>query len=69
MIYGIRTHRLLEGVRGEKPADTGRLAELLQRLSQLVMDFPEVLELDINPVKVYEKGKGCLALDARMTVS
>lgn len=69
MIYGIKTHQLLEGVRGEKPADIEKLAEFLERLSQLVTDFPEILELDINPVKVYEKGKGCLALDARMTIT
>jgi acetyltransferase len=69
MIYGIKTHQLLEGVRGEKPADIDRLVELLERLSQLVTDFPDILELDVNPVKVYEKGKGCIALDARMTIS
>jgi acetyltransferase len=69
MIYGIKTHQLLEGVRGEKPADIPKLVELLERLSQLVMDFPDILELDINPVRVYEKGKGCIALDARMTIS
>jgi acetyltransferase len=69
MIYGIKAHQLLEGVRGEKPADIEKLVEFLQRLSQLVTDFPEILELDINPVKVYEKGTGCLALDARMSIS
>ncbi|MCD1296350.1 acyl-CoA synthetase [Methanocella sp. CWC-04] len=68
MIYGIKTHQMLEGTRGEKPSDIEKLIELLQRLSQLVTDFPEILELDINPVKVYEKGKGCLALDVRMTI-
>ncbi len=69
MIYGIKTHQMLEGVRGEKPADIPKLVEFLERLSQLVTDFPEIIELDINPVKVYEKGNGCLALDARMTIS
>jgi len=69
MIYGIRAHQLLEGVRGEEPADIPALVEMLERLSQLVTDFPGILELDINPVKVYPKGKGCLALDARMTIS
>ncbi len=69
MIYGIKTHQLLEGVRGEKPADIAKLVELLERLSQLVTDFPDILELDVNPVKVYEKGKGCIALDARMTIT
>ncbi len=69
MIYGIKTHQLLEGVRGEKPADIPKLVELLERLSQLVTDFPDILELDVNPVTVYEKGKGCIALDARMTIT
>ncbi|HEY3272851.1 MAG TPA: acetate--CoA ligase family protein [Methanocella sp.] len=69
MIYGIKTHQMLEGVRGEKPADIPKLVELLARLSQLVTDFPDILELDVNPVTVYEKGKGCIALDARMTIS
>ena len=41
MIYGIKTHQLLEGVRGEKPADIKKLVEFLERLSQLVTDFPE----------------------------
>ncbi|AFC99086.1 acetyl-CoA synthetase (ADP-forming), alpha and beta subunit fusion [Methanocella conradii HZ254] len=69
MIYGIKTHQMLEGTRGEKPSDIEKLAELLERLSQLVTDFPDILEMDINPVKVYEKGKGCLALDVRMAIS
>ena len=68
MIYGIKTSQMLEGVREEKPADIEKLVEFLERLSQLVTDFPEILEIDVNPVKVYEKGKGCLALDARMTI-
>jgi acetyltransferase len=69
MIYGIKTHQMLEGTRGEKPSDIEKLVEFLERLSQLVVDFPDILELDINPVKVYEKGKGCLALDVRMAIS
>jgi acetyltransferase len=69
MVYGIRTHQMLEGTRGEKPSDIDRLVELLERFSQLVTDFPDVLEMDINPVKVYEKGRGCLALDVRLGIS
>jgi acetyltransferase len=68
MIYGIKTHQLLEGARGEKPSDIEKLSELLMRLSQLVTDFPEILELDINPIKVYEKGRGCIALDVRLAI-
>ena len=69
MVYGIKTHQMLEGTRGEKPSDIEKLVELLERLSQLVTDFPDILEMDINPVKVYEKGRGCLALDVRMGIS
>jgi acetyltransferase len=69
MIYGIKTHQMLEGTRGEKPSDIEKLVEFLERLSQLVTDFPDILEMDINPVKVYEKGRGCLALDVRLAIS
>jgi acyl-CoA synthetase (NDP forming) len=69
MVYGIKTHPLLEGMRGENPSDIEKLVEILERLSQLVTDFPEILEMDVNPVKVYEKGSGCLALDVRMGIS
>jgi acetate---CoA ligase (ADP-forming) len=69
MIYGIKTYQMLQGTRGEKPSDIEKLVELLQRLSQLVTDFPDILEMDINPVKVYEKGRGCLALDVRLAIS
>lgn len=62
----IRSHRLLDGVRGEPPADKDALADALLRISQLVTDFPEIVELDINPLIVYEAGRGILALDARM---
>ncbi len=66
MISSIKTHKLLEGVRGEKPADTKTLAECIQRLSMLVTDFEEIKELDMNPVLVMEKGKGCRILDVRI---
>jgi acetyltransferase len=69
MVQGIKARRILEGARGEKPSDVEKLAELIERLSQLVTDFPDILEMDVNPVKVYEKGKGCLALDVRLGIS
>ncbi len=66
MISSIKTKKLLEGVRGEKPSDLNKLAECIQRLSQLVTDFKEIKELDMNPVLVMEKGKGCKILDVRI---
>ena len=66
MIASIKTQKLLQGVRGEKPSDIAKLSECLQRLSQLVTDFKEIKELDMNPVLVMEKGKGCKILDVRI---
>jgi len=66
MIYSIKMRKILEGVRGEKPSDTAKLSECIQRLSQLVSDFKEIKELDMNPVLVMENGKGCKILDVRI---
>ena len=66
MISSIKTKKILEGVRGEKPSDIKKLSECIQRLSQLVTDFKEIKELDMNPVLVMEKGKGCKILDVRI---
>ena len=66
MIASIKTQKLLQGVRGEKPSDIAKLSECIQRLSQLVTDFKEIKELDMNPVLVMENGKGCRILDVRI---
>lgn len=66
MINSIKTQKLLQGVRGEKPSDIAKLSECIQRLSQLVSDFKEIKELDMNPVLVMEKGSGCKVLDVRI---
>jgi 4-hydroxybutyryl-CoA synthetase (ADP-forming) len=66
MISEIKTQKLLQGVRGEKPSDIAKLSECIQRLSQLVTDFKEIKELDMNPVLVMDKGKGCRILDVRI---
>jgi acyl-CoA synthetase (NDP forming) len=64
MISELKTSAILKGVRGEKPLDKKALVENLLRLSQLMIDFPEIEGIDINPVKVLEKG--VLAVDARL---
>lgn len=66
MLETIRTYPILKGVRGEKPVDIKKLIELLQRLSQLVCDIPEIQEIDINPLMIYEEGSGGHVVDARM---
>ncbi len=67
MISELKTSNILKGVRGERPVDIGGLIENLLRLSQLMMDFPEIEGIDINPVKVLEKG--AIAVDARIVLS
>ncbi|MFB5622585.1 MAG: 4-hydroxybutyrate--CoA ligase [Nitrosarchaeum sp.] len=68
MIASIKTQKILQGVRGEKPSDIAKLSECIQRLSQLVTDFKEIKELDMNPALVMEKGKGCKILDVRIGI-
>jgi acetyl coenzyme A synthetase (ADP forming)-like protein len=66
MVRSIRSHRLLEGVRGEPPSDLEAVAECLLRLSQLVTNHPGIRELDINPLVVYPRGQGAVVADARI---
>jgi acyl-CoA synthetase (NDP forming) len=66
MIESLRGYQILTGARGHKPADIDALVETLLRLSQLLTDFPEIKELDINPLRVFYEGEGCRALDARI---
>lgn len=67
MIRSIRGSRLLEGMRGEAPADLELLAEVLQRVSQLVGDRPEIGELDVNPFVVFADGG--VAADAHIALA
>jgi len=66
MITRTKAHKILEGFRGGPAYDTAAIAECLKRLSQFVTDFEDIKELDINPLVVYEKGKGCVIVDARI---
>ena len=69
MISSITTSQVLQGVRGEKPSDIRKLAECIQRISQLATDFPQIKELDLNPTVVFEEGKGCKVVDVRIGLS
>ena len=68
MLSQIRAHALLDGVRGQPPIDKDAIVDTLLRVSQLVHDFPEIIEMDINPLMVYQKGEGALALDMRLVL-
>ncbi len=56
-------------MRGDQPADLGGLAQALVGLSTLAHDFPELAEADINPLLVLERGRGVVAVDARISLS
>ena len=66
MLGEIRAHALLDGVRGQPPADKAAILDALLRINQLVTDFPEITELDINPLMVYQEGQGAVAIDMRL---
>ncbi|RKD97196.1 acetate--CoA ligase family protein [Halopiger aswanensis] len=66
MIDEIQAAPLLRGARGREPADVDAIVETVQRLSQLVTDFPSILELDVNPLVAGPDG--VQAIDLRLTV-
>jgi acetyltransferase len=68
MLMRTRTYKMLTGARGQKGVDIDVVAEALQRLSQLVTEFPEIQEMDINPFMVGPAGTTPVAVDARIRV-
>ena len=66
MLSEIRTSALLDGVRGDPPVDREAIIDALMRVGQLVIDFPEIAELDINPFVAYPEGQGGIAIDMRL---
>lgn len=69
MIDRLPSNKIFSGVRGQPPSDIDKIIECLGRLSQLVTDFPQITEVDINPLLVLAKGKGAKILDARIIVN
>jgi acetyl coenzyme A synthetase (ADP forming)-like protein len=66
MIEKTRAYRILKGTRGRAPRDIDKIVEALIRLGQLATDYPQILELDINPLFVMDEGQGTVIGDARM---
>lgn len=69
MVREVRSYPLLASYRGVEPADEEAVVEALLRVSRLSIDFPEIQELDINPLLVLQRGRGVRAIDCRMTVA
>jgi acetyltransferase len=68
MLINTKTYHILKGVRGQEGVDIDAIAEGLQRLSQLVTEFAQIQELDINPYVVGPEGTTPIAVDARISV-
>ena len=69
MLKEIRAKALLDGVRGNPAVDKNAIVDTLLRIGQLVQDFPEILEIDINPLTVFAKGQGAIAIDMRLVLA
>ncbi len=69
MMREIRSFNLLRGVRGEAPSDIEAISDTLLKVSQLVADFPDIVEMDINPLMAFEKGRGVMGIDMRLVLS
>jgi len=69
MLEHTKSFSLLKGARGEAEVDMSAIASSLQRISQLVTDFPQIVEMDINPFIVGKAGEGSIAADARITLA
>jgi len=65
----LRSYTVLQGLRGREPGDIDAFVDLVARVSMLLADHPEMVELDINPVRVFPRGKGVMALDARARIT
>jgi len=68
VIEETKAYILLKGVRGEKAADIDALIDVILRISYLISEFDEIMEIEINPLRVYEEKNGCSGLDVKVTI-
>ncbi|MBT8360749.1 MAG: acetate--CoA ligase family protein, partial [Deltaproteobacteria bacterium] len=69
MVDELKGAQILRGARGQERFDIDALVEVILRISQLLVEFPQISELDINPLRINPKNQGCLALDARIILN
>lgn len=66
MIHELKGYPILAGVRGAPPVDMSALIDIIRKVGQLAYEFPEISEMDVNPIFAYDEGKGAVAADARI---
>jgi len=69
MLAGLKSAALFSGFRGSPPRDRKALAALIARISLLAFEYPEIEELDLNPVLVLPEGQGLRIADVRILLS
>jgi acetyltransferase len=69
MIMDTRAGRLLTGFRGQPVADLDAVVDVVLRLGQLALDYPQIAEAEVNPLVVFPEGQGALALDGRVILT
>lgn len=66
MIKEIKGYKLLEGYRGMPPRDIEAIKDILVRTSRIIADIDKIQDIDLNPIMLYEKGKGAITVDVRV---
>ena len=69
MIEETKAYSLLRGVRGGAPSDISSIVDILLKISQTMERFKEIVEMEINPLFVYNKDHGSCAVDVKITIN
>ncbi len=69
MIEETKAYNLLKGVRGEPASDIASVVDVILKISQIMSQFDEIVEMEVNPLFVYGEKEGCVAVDIKMTIS
>jgi acyl-CoA synthetase (NDP forming) len=64
----LKSYKILQGARGKGAGDIAGYVAMIERVTHLLHEFPQIRELDINPVRVLADGSGVVALDVRLRI-
>ncbi|PKL37766.1 MAG: hypothetical protein CVV44_15620 [Spirochaetae bacterium HGW-Spirochaetae-1] len=67
-LKGLKSHAILQGTRGRSAGNIPAYVDLIERVSHLLARFPQIREMDLNPVRVLSDGSGVIVLDARIRI-